>query len=75
MSQTTAEYVAAEARAELARQGRNARWLATQLGRTEVWVSRRLRNAADWSVDDLVVVADALDVAAAQLLPVKERAA
>jgi len=75
MSQTTAEFVAAEVRAELGRQDHDNQWLASQTGRSEMWVSRRLRNITDWSVDDLMVVADALDISAAQLLPLKERAA
>lgn len=75
MSQTTAEYVAAEVRAELGRQGHTSKWLAEQTGRSEVWASRHLRNAAEWSVDDLMDIADALDIPATQLLPVRERAA
>lgn len=71
MSKSTAEYVAAEARAEMGRQSRSNQWLAEATGKTEIWVSRHLRNVNDWSVDDLVVVAEALGISPLQLLPVK----
>ena len=69
MSQTTAEYVAAEVRAELGRQGRDNQWLASELSVSEMWVSRRLRNVTDWSVDDLMRVSGVLGVPVTQFLP------
>lgn len=75
MSQSTTEYVAAEVRAELGRQGRDNAWLAKQLDVSEMWVSRRLRCITEFSADDLVRTAHALGVPAANFLPTPVRAA
>jgi hypothetical protein len=69
MSQSATEHVAAEVRAELARQGHDNTWLAGQLRVSEMWVSRRLRNITKFSVDDLTRVAAVLDVPVGQFLP------
>lgn len=75
MSQNPSHYVAAEVRAELGRQERNGSWLASELGVSEVWVSRRLRGITKFTVDDLVRIADALGVAASDLLHAPVRSA
>lgn len=62
------DFVAAEIRAELGRQGRSQRDLARALGWTEVKVSRRLRGRVPWTVDDVELVASILDVPRSQLL-------
>ncbi|GIH07345.1 hypothetical protein Rhe02_54120 [Rhizocola hellebori] len=70
MRQSTTEYVAAEVRAELGRQGHdNNTWLAAQLDVSEMWVSRRLRCVTEFSADDLVRVARVLGVPVSQFLP------
>lgn len=70
MSQSTTSYVAAEIRAEMGRQNHDKAWLARRLDVSEMWVSRRLRGVTEFSADDVVRVAEALDVPAAQFLPV-----
>lgn len=69
MSQSTTSYVAAEVRAELGRQGHDKAWLARELGENEMWVGRRLRGVINFSADDVVRIARALDVSPAQFLP------
>lgn len=69
MSQSTTEYVAAEVRAELGRQGHDNTWLAAKLEVSDMWVSRRLRGVTEFSADDVIRVARALDRPASQLLP------
>jgi len=75
MSQSTTQYVAAEVRAEMGRQGRDGQWLAAKLGVSDMWVSRRLRCITEFSADDLVKVAEALAIEPAKLLPVSVPAA
>lgn len=75
MSQNPSQSVAAEVRAELGRQERSGTWLASELGVSEVWVSRRLRGITKFTVDDLVRVADVLDVPASDLLKSPVRSA
>lgn len=74
MSQSASEHVAAEVRAEMGRQDRDNAWLAAKLDVSEMWVSRRLRCVTEWSVNDLVATAEALDVSPSQFLPVPARA-
>jgi len=69
MSQSTTQYVAAEVRAELGRQGHDNTWLARQLGVSDMWVSRRLRSITEFTADDLVRVAETLRVEPSQFLP------
>lgn len=75
MSQNPTPDVAAEVRAELGRQGHDNRWLAGQLGVSEMWVSRRLRGKTRLTVDDLHQVAAALGITAVDLLQTPARAA
>jgi hypothetical protein len=72
------EFVAAEVRAEMGRQGRTNSWLAVQLGVSEMWVGRRLRipgREVDLSEDDLDRIADVLGVPVSKFLPAEVRAA
>jgi len=47
--------------------------LATRMGVTEVWLSRRLREVQAMSLDDVERIAQALEVTPADLLPSDER--
>lgn len=70
------QLVAGEIRAELARQRMTQADLATQLGVSRPWLSRRLSGETPLSVGDMVVIAEALDVPVATLTaPVDERPA
>lgn len=75
MSQNPTPDVAAEVRAELGRQSRDNAWLAGQLGVSEMWVGRRLRGKTRFTVEDLHRCADALGIAASDLLQPPVRAA
>lgn len=68
----TAQAVAAEVRAEMARQGVSQTALAERLGWPQPRLSRRLtdgKTAVPFEVAELVAVADALDVPVIQFLP------
>lgn len=75
MSQNPTPDVAAEVRAELGRQDRNNTWLASELGVSEMWVSRRLSGTTKFTVDDLVRIAAALNIDATELLRAPVRSA
>lgn len=62
MSQTTAEVVGATVRAELARAGKSQTDLAAVLGVTQTAVSKRLRGVTPFDVNELALVANALDL-------------
>lgn len=64
----TSERVLAEIRAEMGRQQIRQGELADRIGRSQVWVSRRLSGAREMSLTDLDEIAEALDVPAEQLL-------
>ncbi len=59
--------VAGEIRAEMARQQRTQVWLATELGWTYIYLSRRLRGDVGLSLDDVEAIAAALDTSILQL--------
>ena len=63
--------VAEEVRVALARRRVSGVKLAELIGRSQVYISRRLRGEVAFDVEDLALVADALDVAVADLLPKK----
>lgn len=54
----------------MARQQITAQQLAAGLDVSEMWVSRRLRGQVEFTVSELVRVAEALGVPATQLMPV-----
>jgi len=63
--------IAALIRAEMGRQGIRNVALAEMLGKSEVWVSRRIRlePEQDFTVPELAAVAAALGVGLPQLIP------
>lgn len=63
------ELVAEEVRALLARRRLNGAKLATAIGKSEMYVSRRLRGETAFDLDDLEKIADVLGVPVGQLLP------
>lgn len=72
----TRERIAANVRAEVARQGRPAgRFLAELLDLDEGSVSLRLQGRRAFKADELAAIADALDIPAARLLEDREPAA
>lgn len=73
----TASFVAAEVRAEMARQGLSQQALADKLGWTQPRLSRRIAAEGSkyplvpFDVVELADVAEALGVAVAKLMPVE----
>lgn len=67
--QRVADRIAAEVRAELARQGISQQVLADRLGWTQMRVSRRITTTVPFTVIELVAIAAALGVPLAQFLP------
>lgn len=65
-----AEHAAREIRAEMGRQRRSANALATDLGVSDMYLSRRLSGQVAFDLADLPLVAAALGVPVAQFLPV-----
>lgn len=63
------DHVAAEVRAEVARQALTQQQVADRLGEKQYWVSRRLTGETKWEVSDLVRVASALGVPITQFIP------
>jgi transcriptional regulator with XRE-family HTH domain len=72
---TLAGRVAAEVRAHLARRQFTGAGLAAALGKSEMYVSRRLRGDVPFDLIDIEQAAQYLGVAVADLLPATERAA
>ncbi len=68
METTYGQQVAAEVRAEMARQRRTGADLARHLNRSQQTVSRRLNGESPWDVDDLAAVAAWLGVDLDRLL-------
>lgn len=61
--------IAAEVRAEVARQSLTQQQLADRLGEQQWWVSRRLTGLVPFEAAELVRVAEALGVPVTQFLP------
>ena len=61
--------IAAEVRAELARQNKTQRDVAERLAITQPSVQLRLSGRRSWRAEELTVIADWLGVPAAQFLP------
>ncbi len=68
-NKTAAQRVAQEVRANMARRGRTQSDIATALGISQTAISRRLSGSVPWDVNELELVATALDVPLADLLP------
>lgn len=66
--------VAAEVRAEIARQSRRQQEVADLLGLSQTAVSRRLRGVTDFEVGELLKVAAFLRVPVTQFLPAQTAA-
>jgi transcriptional regulator with XRE-family HTH domain len=60
--------VAAEIRAEMARQNLSQMQVAAKLGQAQPWVSRRIKGSASLDLDDLEAFASALNVPTHKLL-------
>lgn len=69
------ERIAAEVRAELARQALTQQELADRLGLTQWWVSRRVTGLTPIGAAELVRIAEALNVPVIQFLAASARAA
>lgn len=72
---TLADSVAAEVRAHLARRQLTGTALATAIGKSEMYVSRRLRGEVAFDLVDVEQAANFLGIAVADLMPATERAA
>jgi len=68
---STAQRVTAEVRAEMARQRKSQTAIAKALNMSQVAVSRRLRGEVDFTVTDLARLADVLGVPLAQFIPIE----
>lgn len=72
---TLADMVAAEVRAQLARRQHTGVALAQAIGKSEMYVSRRLRGQVPFDLADLDQIAKFLGVEVHTLMPAPERAA
>jgi transcriptional regulator with XRE-family HTH domain len=72
---TLADSVAAEVRAQLARQQLTGLALANAIGKSEMYVSRRLRGHVAFDLTDIEQAAQFLGVDVLNLMPAPERAA
>lgn len=62
MTQTLADFAAAQLRAEMARRELTPVTLGAQIGVSETWVRRRMRRQRQISIEDLERIAEALDL-------------
>ncbi|MFT9771111.1 helix-turn-helix domain-containing protein [Brevibacterium casei] len=60
--------VAANVRAELARQGMSQRALADILGKSQTYIYRRLNGETPFTIDDLALIAGHLEIPLAALI-------
>lgn len=67
---TLSDALAGEIRARLARLGKSQKALAAEIGASEIWLSRRISptRTVALDVDDLVLIARALDTTPTELL-------
>ncbi|WP_427422716.1 helix-turn-helix domain-containing protein, partial [Lysinibacillus fusiformis] len=65
---TLSAQVAEEIRALLARKRRSGRWLATEIGENQTWVSSRLTGATPIGLNDLQKIAAALEIDVVELI-------
>jgi transcriptional regulator with XRE-family HTH domain len=72
---TLADNVAAEVRAHLARRHLTGAALAAAIGKSEMYVSRRLRGHVAFDLGDVEQAARFLEIPVNDLLPQPERAA
>ncbi len=69
------ELIAAEVRAELARQRKTSTDVAVILGRSKATTDRRIAGRLSFSAEELMLLAAALDIPVGQFFPAAERAA
>lgn len=58
-----ARAVSADIRARLGAERRSGKWLAEQIGLSQNYVAKRLRDEAPFNLDDLAAIAEAFDIA------------
>jgi len=75
MAVSVRDYVAATLRAEIARRGLTQRQVAEKCGKSQPWVSDRVTGQTTCDVEDLELLATALDVHISAFLPAPERVA
>lgn len=75
MEQAISDRVAAEVRAEIARQGLTRASVAAKLGWTDQRFSLRMTGRVALSVAELVIIAEVLGVPTVQFVPAPARAA
>lgn len=75
MTQTLADHVTAEIRAEMGRKRWTQRQLAEVLGLSQAQVSERMRGEVEFRMHELELIADALGVPVTQFLPAPASAA
>lgn len=68
MSESPSEAVAGQLRAEMARRRVDTRELAQRVGKSRMWVSRRMTGETALTIDDAHLVADALGIDPSVLL-------
>lgn len=71
-AKTLTQLVATEIRVQMARADVRQSQLARQIGKTEQWLSMRLRGRQPIDLNDLHLIADALGVGVNDLLPAPE---
>lgn len=74
-AKTLTQLVATEIRVQMARSDVRQSQLAREIGKTEQWLSVRLRGRQPIDLNDLMLIAKALDVGIHQLLPSPDVAA
>jgi hypothetical protein len=74
-SNGTTERVASEVRAEMARQRKTATELADVIGVTQHTAGRRLSGAVPFTLVDLVLIGEWLDIDPRHLMPHQDRVA
>lgn len=67
-SNSTAERIISNIRAEMARRNHTQTSLASKLNRSQQFLSRRLSGQVPFDIEDLLSIATALDIELAELL-------
>jgi len=67
-SNSTAERIISNVRAEMARRKHTQTSLAKELNRSQQFLSRRLAGTVPFDIQDLLAIANALDIELAELL-------
>lgn len=75
MSESLAEYVAAQLGAAMGRRRLSAMELARRMGKSDDWVGRRRKGDVAISMDELELFAESLDLPVSYFLPAGERVA